>query len=94
MKTLILGGLLSLSTLFGCGAVTNAIDCNGICDRYKSCYDKNYDSLACQSRCRANANSDANYMTKADNCNNCLNNNKDCTSTTFICGPMCAGIVP
>lgn len=93
MKTL---AFLFVSTLAvftsGCGSVENAIDCHGICTRYQSCFDKNYDTNACESRCRGNANADKDFMSKTDACSNCLGN-KDCASATFNC-PSCVGIVP
>ena len=78
--------------LMGCGAVSNAVDCNQICDRYKTCYNKSYDSGACQTRCRNNANSDTSYMSKASSCSSCMDD-KSCASATFSC-PSCIGIVP
>ena len=80
--------------LAACGSVTNAIDCNSICDRYQTCYNKSYDTGACAQRCRDGANSDSNYMQKSQTCSACLDNNKDCLSTTFNCGSQCSGIVP
>lgn len=78
--------------LMGCGAVENAVDCNSICNRYKSCYDKNYDSGACQTKCRNNANSDTSYMAKAGKCQSCMDD-KSCAAASFTC-PDCLGIVP
>jgi hypothetical protein len=93
MKTLLFAGLLALGSLVGCNAVENAIDCNGICSRYKDCYDSKYDTGKCESDCRDNANSDKDYMRKADACNDCIGD-KSCASATFNCGAQCAGIVP
>jgi hypothetical protein len=89
-----LAGLLLLGTLAtGCDTIDNAIDCDGICSRYKSCYDSAYDSDACASRCRSNAGKDDTYMSKADSCNSCIGD-KSCLSATFNCAGQCAGIVP
>jgi hypothetical protein len=93
MKTFTYAVLSAVSALLlGCGAVQNAVDCNGICDRYKSCYDKGYDSAACQTKCRNNANADTSFMSKADTCNNCIGVNS-CAAASFSC-PSCIGIVP
>ena len=93
MKKLMLAGMLALGTLItGCGSVENAIDCNAICNRYKSCYDQSYDVGACDSKCRDDANADKDYMRKADACNDCLGD-KSC-ATSFTCATQCAGIVP
>jgi len=80
------------SFLLGCGAISNAVDCDGICSRYQSCYDKTYDTSACASKCRNNANADTSYMAKASACNDCIGS-KSCASATFNC-PSCVGIVP
>ena len=94
IKTLIFTGLLAFGTaLLGCGAVENAIDCDGICNRYKTCYDLNYDVGACASRCRDNANADKDFMRKTDACNDCVGD-KSCASATFNCAVQCGGIVP
>jgi len=95
MKNLVLAGLLSVGALlfFGCSAAQNAIDCNGICDRYQSCFDASYDTGACEQRCRDNSNSNADYMAKSTDCSNCITD-KSCASATFTCGTQCAGIVP
>jgi len=86
--------LFLVAATSGCDNVTNAIDCNSICNRYKTCYDKNYDTGACESRCKNAANNDSNYMQKSQTCSACLDNNKDCVSTTFACTGDCGSIVP
>lgn len=78
--------------LMGCGAVSNAVDCNQICNRYQSCYNRNYDTSTCQTNCRNNANSDSGYSAKASACSSCMDD-KSCASATFSC-PNCVGIVP
>jgi hypothetical protein len=82
----------SLSTM-GCDHVENAIDCHGICQRYSDCYDKSYDVDSCESKCKDNANSDKDFMSKADDCNDCIGD-KSCASATFNCATQCVGIVP
>jgi hypothetical protein len=57
---------------FGCGAVDAAFDCHAVCDRYKTCFDANYDVGACSSRCRTASGNDANYRSKADQCQACI----------------------
>ena len=68
--------------------------CDNICSRYRTCYNQNYDTGTCAQRCRDKSNSDSNYMQESQTCSACLDNNKDCTSTTFGCGSQCSGIVP
>jgi hypothetical protein len=92
----VLAGLLIVAATFlgsGCRHIENAIDCHGICDRYKSCWDHNYDVDACTNRCEDTANDNKDYMRRADACNDCLGN-KDCATATFSCVDECAGIVP
>jgi len=78
--------------LMGCGAVSNAVDCNQICNKYQSCFDKSYDTSGCQTKCRDNANSDTSYMSKASACSDCMNSSS-CAGAAFNC-PSCVGIVP
>jgi hypothetical protein len=93
LKGLMIAGAIALGSLFGCGAVQNAVDCNGICNRYKTCFDSNYDVDKCESNCRDNANSNANYMTDVSDCNNCIDD-KSCASATFTCATPCSTVVP
>lgn len=95
MKTLLMAGLLAASAFLlipACNQADNAVDCNGICERYQSCFDANYDSGACQDRCRDDADTEG-YATKADECSACITD-KSCTSATFECATKCGGIVP
>lgn len=94
MKTILsfaMLGLLGVMSI-GCDAAENAVNCVQICNRYKDCYNKDYDSSACQTRCRTNANSDSSYMGKASACEACMDD-KSCASAAFSC-PPCLGIVP
>ncbi len=88
--------VLSLSIgvgLVGCSEVDEAIDCNQICNRYKDCFDANYDVSACASRCESNADNVANYADKVDACENCIDD-RSCASATFGCAAECSTIVP
>jgi hypothetical protein len=77
----------------GCRNVENALDCRGICDRYKDCYDHNYNTDDCHNRCEDKANDNKDFMRKVDACNDCLGD-KSCASATFTCLDECGGIVP
>ena len=92
MKWKLLSPLLAGLFLFGCG-IKNAVDCHGICTRYQSCFDANYDTGACEKRCRDNANHDDNYADTVDRCHGCIDD-KSCASATFNCGAPCASVVP
>ena len=73
--------------------IGSAIDCNGICKRYETCFDSKYDTSACESRCREAAGKDNDYRRKADQCYGCLND-KACVQATFSCAMECSAVVP
>ena len=75
----------------GCSDVKNAYNCDQICDRYKDCFDDNYDNTECQNDCEASADDDG-YAEKAEDCESCLDS-KSCTES-FSCADECIGIVP
>lgn len=77
----------------GCAdEITAAYDCNKICDRYKECFDADYDDGACASRCQDDAGSSEAYDDKASACEDCIDD-KSCTGS-FSCVDECGGIVP
>ncbi len=81
---------------FGCAVtqkVDAALDCNGICDRYKSCFDNDYDASACAASCRNKASEDTSFRRKADVCNACIHE-RSCTQATFACAAECISVVP
>ncbi|MEO6954860.1 MAG: hypothetical protein ABI321_23875 [Polyangia bacterium] len=80
------------SLLAGCGNIDNAVDCNAICDKYKSCYDSNYDTSACYDRCRSNSKDDK-FEKSVSDCHDCIGD-KSCAGATFTCGAQCGGVVP
>ena len=70
----------------------NALDCNAICDKYKECWNKDYDESRCRTNCRDKANSDNTFEAKVDMCAACVED-KSCAGT-FGCVTECAPIVP
>lgn len=93
MKPLLL--VLAVATS-GCAVVQkidSVIDCQGICDRYRSCFDEKFDVGACASKCRKSASDDPDYRRKADMCNACITE-RSCVSATFACGTECVSVVP
>jgi len=98
LKIIIRGAWLALFCVFlsaasGCDTVETAFDCNTVCNRYRDCYQSDYDVGACRSRCRASAEHDPNTRAKADACESCLDG-KSCVAATFDCTTECSGIVP
>lgn len=73
--------------------VDTAIDCQGICERYASCFDSKYDVSGCASRCRTNAGREADFRRKADMCNACISE-RSCVAATFACVSECVSVVP
>ncbi len=87
---------ISLLMLSGCAVVQKvdtALDCNGICERYKSCFDSDYDTASCATKCRNKASDDADFRRKADVCNACITE-RSCTRATFACATDCFSVVP
>jgi hypothetical protein len=85
--------LIVVATLAsGCG-ISNAIDFQSICNRYRSCFESGYDVDACASRCRTDSAHNADYTRQADVCNACIDE-RSCTSATFNCATSCGSIVP
>jgi hypothetical protein len=89
--------LLTLAVLTSHCAVVRtidtAIDCDGICERYASCFNKAYDVSACTARCRKAARSEPDYRRKADTCNACISE-RSCVAATFSCLTECVSVVP
>jgi hypothetical protein len=92
----ILCGTAVVASLFvfsGCQPVDAAIDCSTICNRYKTCFDGSYDTSACESRCRANSNSDNKFYNSVNTCEACITD-RACASATFSCAGDCSKVVP
>ena len=88
--------LATVGTVYGttgCTSAKDAYDCAHICNRYKECFDSNYDVDACSSKCRDNADKDTNYSNKAEDCQNC-EDDASCAGAAFGCAGNCVGIVP
>jgi len=92
MKQVILGVVILLSFV-GCGEADKLFDCQSVCSRYETCFDKSYDVGACRNRCKDKADADKSYQTKADACEACIDD-KSCTAAAFQCPTQCVGIVP
>ena len=75
-----------------CNKADNAVDCNGICERYQTCFDATYDSGACQDRCRDDADTEG-YATEADG-RAALITDQGGAAATFEFAPRGGGLVP
>jgi hypothetical protein len=90
LKTVMYSLALALTA---CGAIDNAVKCDEICDRYKTCFNADYDVPACATRCRSNSKDDTSYTRQVDICSACIND-QSCTSATFSCASSCGNVVP
>ncbi len=88
LKTLVTFAVLSMSV-----SCANAVDCDAICNRYKDCFDGDYDVDACTSRCRTNSKNDSDYSHTVDVCSACIDD-QSCSSATFSCAGDCGDVVP
>jgi len=77
----------------GCDSVDAAFDCNSVCGRYRSCFDADYDTDACQDRCRTASANDSTVRSRADACEACIDD-MSCAGATFNCAQDCSSIVP
>ncbi len=96
MLTQFLKVVTAALVLNGCAVaqrIDSAFDCNGICDRYSACFDKQYDVSACAARCRQSSSADPDYRRKADVCTACITE-RSCASATFNCVTECGAVVP
>ena len=92
-KTLVAFAALAVAGFSSCDPIDNAVDCHAICTRYKTCFDSDYDTDACTSRCRTNAKNDSDYKHDVDVCSACIDD-QSCSSATFSCAGDCGNIVP
>jgi hypothetical protein len=91
--TLLVGVVAAASSGSGCDSAKAAFDCQQVCERYKDCYNQDYDVGACRNQCRSMAEKNDTWQDKADDCASCIGD-KSCLNATFSCATECAGIVP
>lgn len=93
LALLALAGAFAATAAQGCSDIDNSIDCNHICDRYQSCFDTNYNTSGCYSRCQSRGTSNDEDRRLIDTCAACING-LSCTGAVFSCGAQCSSIVP
>ena len=86
--------VLAFGSLAGCKndpvhEIDMAVDCTNVCNRYRDCFDANYNTGACEDRCHAMVDHDPN---SANACDSCLDAHS-CTGS-FGCAGECQGILP
>lgn len=90
----IVGGMAAMLGLGACGAVDEideGFDCNNLCDRYRDCFDLQYDTDGCRDRCQGYV--DGIDPGRADSCDACLDSTS-CVGAAFECTQECEGILP
>ncbi|TNE43228.1 MAG: hypothetical protein EP343_34025 [Deltaproteobacteria bacterium] len=90
-----IGALLSVLCVGGlaCGVIDDLVDCDKICNRYKTCFDSEYNVASCRDRCFNQSRNNAEYNRRANDCSACIET-RACASSAFACGVTCIGIVP
>lgn len=71
--------------------IEEEVDCNDLCNRYRTCYDEGYDVAACEDRCGEFV--DGGDPAAANSCDACLDSNS-CATTPFNCAAECEGLLP
>ncbi len=94
IRTVLLASLVSgvLSSAVGCSDAKNVITCADVCNRYKDCFNKDYDVSSCTNSCQADAGKSSNAQQRLDDCDACIGE-KSCVSAAFNCATECAGVI-
>lgn len=82
-------------SLLGCEAtdkIENKITCSGVCNRYKDCFDSDYNVESCTESCESEANASEDKDRKLEQCDTCIDD-ESCTAAAFGCATECAGII-
>lgn len=90
---------LSIVSLLGiaaaCGTadeIENTITCRQVCDRYKECFDSDYDVDECTNSCENEATSDEDKDRRLERCDECIDD-RSCSEAVFNCATDCAGVI-
>jgi hypothetical protein len=75
---------LLLTSLGGCSHIAEAIDCDQMCDKMKSCLDDNIDVRDCAERCEDRVDDNA-LADKLDACTDCLDHGVSCRDVSDEC---------
>lgn len=80
----------------GCSAadeISNTVDCHQVCQRYKDCFNADYDVEGCTDKCEDSADDSAARERKLEMCDSCIDD-RSCNDAAFNCADECLGIVP
>ncbi len=90
LRNFIFAGIaLGLAACNPVETIDRAVDCNDLCNRYKDCFDVDYDVDSCRDRCDEMATNDPML---ANNCDACLDGHS-CVGA-FTCAGECSGLLP
>jgi hypothetical protein len=84
-------GLLSVHC--GSDEFDAAKDCQQICSKYENCVDSDFDTSACADRCRDLSDGDADFTSKRDACESCIDTNEACAESGVQCAAECAPVI-
>lgn len=73
--------------------IDESVDCMDVCERYRSCFDNDYDTATCRDRCEGLVDADGGRPRAANDCDTCMDD-RSCASSVFACTTECAGILP
>jgi len=73
-----------LATVGGCSEIGEAIDCDQMCDKMKSCIDDEIDVHDCAERCEDKVDDNA-LADKLDACTDCLDEGVSCKDVADEC---------
>jgi hypothetical protein len=72
--------------------VTSGIDCASVCNRYKECYDSNYNTGKCKDDCENLAEDNDAKQEQLDQCDDCMDDTS-CKSAPFACAAKCGKFI-
>lgn len=83
--------LTLLSTLGGCSEISEAIDCDQMCEEIQTCVDSSLDVHHCSDRCEDKTD-DNKLRRQLDECTDCLDHDYACGEISDKC-PACDGVI-
>jgi hypothetical protein len=72
--------------------VVTKIDCSSVCNRYKECYDDDFNTGKCKDDCENLAEDNDAKQDQLDDCDDCLDD-ESCTSSTYSCAAACGKFI-
>lgn len=73
--------------------IDEAANCNSVCNRYRDCFDSNYDTETCYDKCQVEVDRVGGNPRAADDCESCIDD-MSCAGGVFNCASSCGALVP